>query len=283
MKRELHPKLLLASSVKDMHIFAPAKINLTFDVKGRRADGFHSIESVVSFLDVGDGLEIKLADSFQYTKEGQYAHHLPDDIEKDLAIRAIKLFEDTVNIEASVSLRLVKNIPAGSGLGGGSSDAAAVLKALNTLYDTRLSVNQLCDLGAELGSDVPVCVRGGTVMMSGRGEVLEDAALPYNGYFLLAWPDVQSATKDVFESYHKVGKHPEFSNDLTAAAISVNPEIGACLAFLQKFKTAKHIDMTGSGSTCFAVFEDKAHAKTAIQYTQSKFPDWWVQLAKIID
>ena len=270
-------------SDKDMQIFAPAKINLTFEVKGQRSDGFHEIESVTSFLDIGDGLEINLSECFDYKKEGQYAHHLPGDTNEDLVIKAVRLFEDTVNIEASVSLRLVKNIPAGSGLGSGSSDAAAVLKALNTLYDTRLSISQLCDLGAELGSDVPVCVHGGTVMMSGRGEVLKNSALPYNGYFLLVWPGVQSATKDVFEAYHKVCKHPDFSNDLTAAAISVNPEIGACLSFLQKFKTAKNIDMTGSGSTCFAVFEDEAHVKTAMEYTQNKFPAWWVRIAKIID
>ena len=164
-----------------MKVFAPAKVNLGLRVLGTRADGFHALDSVVALLGFGDDVELEPAETttLEMVDDGVGLGALPTDIERNLAVRAVRLLEREVGRPLPTRIRITKRIPLGGGLGGGSTDAAAVLRGMNDLWALGLSRERLCTLGAELGSDVPLFLLDGTVRMTGRGETVE--RLPMDG------------------------------------------------------------------------------------------------------
>ena len=164
-----------------MKVFAPAKVNLGLRVLGTRADGFHALDSVVALLGFGDDVELDRAETttLEMVDDGVGLGALPTDIERNLAVRAVRLLEREVGRPLPTRIRITKRIPLGGGLGGGSTDAAAVLRGMNDLWALGLSRERLCTLGAELGSDVPLFLLDGTVRMTGRGETVE--RLPMDG------------------------------------------------------------------------------------------------------
>ena len=164
-----------------MKVFAPAKVNLGLRVLGTRADGFHALDSVVALLGFGDDVELEPAETttLETVDDGVGLGALPTDIERNLAVRAVRLLEREVGRPLPTRIRITKRIPLGGGLGGGSTDAAAVLRGMNDLWALGLSRARLCALGAELGSDVPLFLLDGTVRMTGRGETVE--RLPMDG------------------------------------------------------------------------------------------------------
>ncbi len=164
-----------------MKVFAPAKVNLGLRVLGTRADGFHALDSVVALLGFGDDVELEPAETttLEMVDDGVGLGALPADIERNLAVRAVRLLEREAGRPLPTRIRIVKRIPLGGGLGGGSTDAAAVLRGMNDLWSLGLSRERLCTLGAELGSDVPLFLLDGTVRMTGRGETVE--RLPMDG------------------------------------------------------------------------------------------------------
>ncbi len=164
-----------------MKVFAPAKVNLGLRVLGTRADGFHALDSVVALLGFGDDVELDRAETttLEMVDDGVGLGALPTDIERNLAVRAVRLLEREVGRPLPTRIRITKRIPLGGGLGGGSTDAAAVLRGMNDLWTLGLSRERLCALGAELGSDVPLFLLDGTVRMTGRGETVE--RLPMDG------------------------------------------------------------------------------------------------------
>ena len=164
-----------------MKVFAPAKVNLGLRVLGTRADGFHALDSVVALLGFGDDVELEQAETttLETVDDGVGLGALPTDIERNLALRAVRLLEREVGRPLPTRIRITKRIPLGGGLGGGSTDAAAVLRGMNDLWALGLSRERLCALGAELGSDVPLFLLDGTVRMTGRGETVE--RLPMDG------------------------------------------------------------------------------------------------------
>ena len=164
-----------------MKVFASAKVNLGLRVLGTRADGFHALDSVVALLGFGDDVELEPAETttLEMVDDGVGLGALPADIERNLAVRAVRLLEREVGHPLPTRIRIVKRIPLGGGLGGGSTDAAAVLRGMNDLWALGLSRERLCMLGAELGSDVPLFLLDGTVRMTGRGETVE--RLPMDG------------------------------------------------------------------------------------------------------
>ena len=164
-----------------MKVFAPAKVNLGLRVLGTRADGFHALDSVVALLGFGDDVELEQAETttLETVDDGVGLGALPTDIERNLAVRAVRLLEREVGRPLPTRIRITKRIPLGGGLGGGSTDAAAVLRGMNDLWALGLSRERLCTLGAELGSDVPLFLLDGTVRMTGRGETVE--RLPMDG------------------------------------------------------------------------------------------------------
>lgn len=243
-----------------MKIQAPAKLNLYLHVKGKRADGYHELESQVVFLDLYDELEFEQAPTLS----------INSNIENNIILRAAK----ALHPHKGAKITLAKNIPMGAGLGGGSSNAAATLFALNKLWDLNYNHTELYEIASQLGADVPCCLYyflegKSSVTFKGKGEILEAAEAP-EYYYLLVKPNIHLATKDVFNAFEKSQTALPFENDLEPAAIKLCPEIEQVLAGLKA--TNPIFDrMTGSGSTCFATYESMDKAKAAFSLIPDRY------------
>lgn len=246
---------------------APAKLNLFLHVTGRRADGYHLLQTVFRFIDLNDTLHFALRQDGVVRRTNEIAD-VPS--EQDLCVRAAKLLQAETGCALGVDITLEKVIPMGGGLGGGSSDAATTLIALNRLWQLNLSRQRLMELGLRLGADVPVFVFGENAFAEGVGEALQTCELPDRWYVVL-FPPVHVPTAKIFS-------HPELTrdsvfgtmrtllmqqprNDLQALACKLYPEIEHHIAVLSKFG---HALMTGSGACVFAEFENREQAEAVV-------------------
>ncbi|NUB44753.1 4-(cytidine 5'-diphospho)-2-C-methyl-D-erythritol kinase [Fertoebacter nigrum] len=267
-------------------VFAPAKINLTLHVTGQRADGYHLLDSLVVFADVGDWVHLAPADRLTLAITGPQAAALPvsDD---NLVLRAARL------MGAGGSFTLEKRLPVASGIGGGSADAAAAVRACAAARGCALPA--AADVLA-LGADVPVCLAGRPVRMTGVGEGLEPLAHPLPaGWLVLANPGVAVPTPAVFRALARrdnapmPGVLPQFGtlaalagflnaqrNDLEPPAIQIAPVIDGCKAALAAQPGCLIARMSGSGATCFGLFADERAALAAETALQAAQPGWWV-------
>ena len=261
-----------------MRVLAKAKINLTLDVLHKRPDGYHEVEMVMQSLELADCVDLTLREDGKLTLTVDRGD-LPDD-GRNLAYRAAALLQRESGTDFGVDIGLCKKIPLAAGLAGGSADAAAVLWGLNSLWRLNLPIEELERLGAELGSDVPFCLSGGTVLASGRGERLAALpAMPDCAVVLVKLP-VSVSTAWVYGQYGaaEVVCHPDTggmlaalaAHDFSAVAAKVGnvlenvtvpawPEIAAVKAELAR-RGAKAVLMSGSGPTVFALAEDEASA-----------------------
>ncbi|MFZ5483209.1 MAG: 4-(cytidine 5'-diphospho)-2-C-methyl-D-erythritol kinase [Pseudomonadota bacterium] len=241
---------------------APAKLNLYLHVVGRRPDGYHLLQSLFRFVDHGDTVHVGVRD------DGEIRLHAPlpgVPVETDLCHRAARLLQSHTGCGLGADIGLEKRLPLGGGLGGGSSDAATVLLALNRLWHLNMSREALQALGLALGADVPVFVFGRTAFAEGVGERLRAVTLPPASYVVLI-PPVQVATAAIFSHPGLTRDTPEMKipalsgghNDLEPVAVATYPVIGEYLRWLGQFGDAR---MTGSGACVFAAFPDRAEAE----------------------
>lgn len=262
---------------------AHAKLNLTLAVLGRRADGFHELESWAVPIALTDELRFEAADDFRLIIEPHAAAPLANDA-SNLIHRAALALADAAGQAVRVRIRLVKGIPIGGGLGGGSSDAAATLSALNELWNLNWSIDQLAAIGATLGSDVAFFLTGGQAVMRGRGEVLARAR-GWQGFAAVIVPPYGLSTTDVYRCHARraeiartdarsrstaspwetrdIGADrllPMLFNDLEAAAFEVEPRLAELHARLSR-GGGRIVRMTGSGSCLFTLFDDESHAQ----------------------
>jgi 4-diphosphocytidyl-2-C-methyl-D-erythritol kinase len=277
---------------------APAKINLFLHVGQKRADGYHDLESLVVFADVGDELSIEPAAEVSLEIEGPFAAALANDAD-NLVLRATRLFAQHAQVEANVKITLTKNLPVASGIGGGSSDAAATLRGLSRLNPGRLSLPQLWNVGHDLGSDVPVCVMPASWWMTGRGERF--ATVDSFGMFdaVLVNSGAPVATAAAYAGLHDrrgvgaVKRPPRLTtmaalaeylaptgNDLEAPARALCPDIATEIAELEK-TDAMVARMSGSGATCFGLYADEVRARRAADMIKTEHPGWWVVATKL--
>ncbi|HEY4943891.1 MAG TPA: 4-(cytidine 5'-diphospho)-2-C-methyl-D-erythritol kinase [Rhizomicrobium sp.] len=280
--------------------FAPAKINLFLHVGDKRADGFHELESLVVFADVGDALSFEPAQELSLALEGPFAVDLDLDAD-NLVLRAARALAAHAGREANAAITLAKNLPVASGIGGGSADAAAALRGLNALWALDLPRDALRAIAATLGSDVPVCVDGKSAWMEGRGERLTPATGVPGAAMVLVNPKVAVPTGKVFEALKTrrgvgaVDHAPPLrdvkslatflkltGNDLQAPALSIAPVIGEVLGELSRMPGALLWRMSGSGATCFGLFEDDGAAQMAAIALSHSHPGWWVQATRIV-
>ncbi|MDD5240317.1 MAG: 4-(cytidine 5'-diphospho)-2-C-methyl-D-erythritol kinase [Sulfuricella sp.] len=236
---------------------APAKLNLFLHVVGQRPDGYHLLQTVFRFVDYGDSLSFSVRDDGEVRR----VNSLPGvDPERDLTMRAARLLQQETGCRLGVAIALEKRLPMGGGLGGGSSDAATVLLALNRLWNLNLGRAELQELGLRLGADVPVFIFGESAFAEGIGEKLQPVALSAAWYVVLV-PPVAVSTPEIFASKEltratKPIKMPDFStgcghNDLEPVVCRMYPQVAECLAWLRGFGDAR---MTGSGACVFAGF-----------------------------
>lgn len=288
-----------------MKIIAPAKINLYLHLTGRRDDGYHLLDSLFAFTKFGDVISITPADKLSLTIDGQFSNALFfESIEDNLIYRAARMLQKRCDVICGASIRLTKNIPVGSGLGGGSSDAAAVLKGLNQLWNLQLDLKTLCELGLNLGADVPACITHQSAIVRGIGEFIVPIALPFQSSpALLINPNQPLSTRDVFTCYKKAGvpltvacdtPPPTSSNwktlleflhrscnDLESSAIQLQPAIQVLLDTLTKLSGCELARMSGSGATCFALFDTVESMQCASLILRETFPTYWIQMTQI--
>jgi 4-diphosphocytidyl-2-C-methyl-D-erythritol kinase len=280
--------------------FAAAKINLYLHVIGRRADGYHLIDSLIGFADVGDRLSARSAASLRLAVSGAEAAELSAAGEDNLVLRAARLLARHAGIAPRAAIRLEKNLPVAAGLGGGSSDAAVALRLLAAVWRVAIGEAELCRLGLALGADLPVCLHAGPAWVGGIGDVVEAVPdLPEAGV-LLVNPRRKLPTAAVFASRRARFSEPgRFSpipadaaalaralrprvNDLTEAAIGLVPEIAAVLASLAGLDGPLLTRMTGSGASCFALFADRVAADAARAQLAASHPRWWCAAGSLL-
>lgn len=277
---------------------APAKVNLFLHVGSPRADGYHPIESLVAFADHGDDLQfVPGGNRFSIRVDGPFADAAGDD-DQNLVLKAARLLREKLPGISGGAFRLTKNIPAGAGLGGGSSDAAAALRLLADANAIKLSDAAIAAAARETGADVAVCLERKARVISGIGEIVSQPvaipALPA----IVVWPDVPAPTPTVYRAFDadggtrtplgmNAGDIPagrdallEFlarqKNDLTNAAWSVAPQIAEAEAVLRAVDHALLVRMSGSGSAVFAIHESASRAEAEAAMIRARYPDWWV-------
>ena len=252
---------------------APAKLNLFLHVVGRRPDGYHLLQTVFRFLDHGDSIRLRVRPDGKIILQNP----LPGvPAERDLCFRAASLLRAAANCQLGVDIFLEKRLPMGGGLGGGSSDAATVLMALNRLWGLGLDRASLQHLGLKLGADVPVFVYGRNAFAEGVGEKLHPISLPPASYVVLI-PPVEVSTAEIFAAPGLTRDTPEMKipplsggcghNDLEPVAVAAYPVIGEYLRWLGQFGDAR---LTGSGSCVFAAFADRAEAEACFNQRPSE-------------
>ncbi len=280
---------------------APAKLNLYLHLMGRRADGYHLLESLVVFTDLADELILDAADELSLTLDGPFAS-AAGATEHNLVLKAARALLRHTHTRHGAYITLTKNIPVGAGLGGGSADAAAALRGLNTLWGLGLSDDVLAGIGLTLGADVPLCLAGKPAIMRGIGEELAplEAPLPMLTA-LLVYPNTPLATRAVYEASAKLPIsttapwHPMMGdaqsflaslaptrNHLQQAAIGLNVEVAEVLLALETLvATPDFVRMTGSGACCFALYANAADAQAAHAQIAREHPNWFSCVARV--
>ena len=279
---------------------ALAKLNLYLHVLGRRADGYHRLDSLVAFAEVGDEIIAQHAAALSLEVTGPAAGALGEAPRDNLVWRAAELLAAQAKRDAAAALTLVKNLPVASGIGGGSSDAAATLHALAQLWRLAIGADELAALGARLGADVPVCLFGRAAWVGGIGEQIEaapdlpeTAVLLVNPSVALATPKVFVARQGAFSAPARFAERPanaarlaallaERRNDLTDAALALCPAIATVLERLVRLEGALIARMSGSGATCFALFASLEEAQAAGQRLRAERGEWWIAAARLI-
>ncbi|MGH1375311.1 MAG: 4-(cytidine 5'-diphospho)-2-C-methyl-D-erythritol kinase [Alphaproteobacteria bacterium] len=288
-------------TTRPLKIFSPAKINLFLHITGKRSDGYHTLDSLVSFADIGDTIEIAPADSFSFQTNGPFARYFNDkelnpySHSDNLVVKAANAASQATSKPLNMSITLTKNLPLAAGLGGGSANAAATLWGLLEFWGMARNADYLLPLMTQLGADVPVCFHSSPSIMRGIGDILEPAPDMPEVPILLINPLISCSTKDIFlrrsgefsenstlpTSFSSIFDLTEtlkrHSNDLYEPALNVIPDIENVIYALSMQKNCLLTRMSGSGASCFGIFEtieDARKAKTAIQEENS---DWWVE------
>ena len=274
-------------------VLAPAKINLYLHVTGRRPDGYHELDSLVVFVALGDTVTVAPADRLDLAIDGPFAGALPAGGD-NLVLRAARALADTAGVEAKAAIGLTKRLPVAAGLGGGSADAAAALGALAALWGIEAGPGLLGGIALGLGADVPACLDGRPAFVGGIGEELSPAPLLPPAWVVLANCGRALSTAAVFADYASPFSGPDrFSqapadagelaallarrrNDLSAPARRLEPAIGDTLAALEACPGVLLARLSGSGATCFGLFEDEAAARAAARRLGAERPGWWV-------
>jgi 4-diphosphocytidyl-2-C-methyl-D-erythritol kinase len=259
--------MALARSAARLVVPAPAKVNRFLHVTGRRGDGYHALESLFTLVDLADTVTLELRDDGEVARLRDVPGVLIDD---DLALRAARRLQEATGCRRGVAIALGKAIPLGAGLGGGSSDAASVLLALNRLWSLRLSRAALIEIAAGLGADVPFFVFGETALARGIGERMTAMTAPH-AWLALAFPKAHVATREIFAAPELTRSTPSakidvFSesygrNDLSGVACARHPPVAEALAALQRISPQAR--MTGSGACVYAAFAHERDARTA--------------------
>jgi 4-diphosphocytidyl-2-C-methyl-D-erythritol kinase len=278
---------------------APAKVNLCLHVGARRADGFHDLESLVAFTDLGDELLLERSESLSLAINGPFAEGLSRGSD-NLVMKAGQHLAAQTRTNMGARITLTKQLPLASGVGGGSADAAAALRGLTRLWSLDVPAEELRPIAAEIGSDVPVCVASSAAWMMGRGEDVRLLPSLPEISMVLVNPMVEVPTGKVFsllktrrgtgrdvpmdgfsDALSLVQYLEHSTNDLEAPAIELAPVIGKVIGEIARLQGVLLSRMSGSGATCFGIFATDADAQASAATIACDHPDWWVRATRI--
>lgn len=261
-----------------------AKINLALHVRARAPGGWHRIETLFAFAEDGDALSVAEGDELRLEIAGPFAGSLREE-EDNLVLRAARALRERSGVGRGAALRLEKNLPVASGIGGGSADAAAALRLLDRWWGIGADEAALFEIARGLGADVPACLPSRTARGLGRGDELQPVELPglAGTPLLLVNPGVPVSTAAVFRAWDGVDRGPlgdfrDGRNDLESPARALAPEIGAVLEALSGAALAR---MSGSGATCFGLYPDEERRDAAGAAIRDAHPGWWVLATRL--
>lgn len=284
---------------KSISVKAPAKVNLYLHVVGRRPDGYHLLDSLFAFATDGDVISVSHAEDLSLEIIGPYASELSAG-EDNIVLKAARMLASELKTEPKAHIVLEKNLPIASGIGGGSSDAAAALQALQKLWQKEVDEKRLYEIGLKLGADVPSCLAAKSVQVAGIGDILTSArkhpilfTVLVNANKPVSTPAVFKAREESFsapnpisEDFTDIGAFAEAlkqrNNDLGAAACRVEPSVQAVLGAIGSYSSCLLARMSGSGGTCFGIFKSKEDAVSCQKRLAEAHPDWWVKETQII-
>ena len=279
-------------------MLAPAKINLYLHVVGRRPDGYHLLDSLIVFAETGDRVTAEAGSGLSLSIDGPFAGKLAAD-DDNLVLRAARGLRDLTGTTSGARIKLTKNLPVASGIGGGSADAAATLRALSALWSVAPDRAGLEKLALKLGADVPVCLDSSPSFIGGIGEEIVPAGTLPPAHMLLVNPGVATPTPAVFKARTAGFSRPARwiappgdahalaatlkarRNDLSDPAIIVTPVIREVLAAINGTKDCLLARLSGSGATCFGLYATSEAAKAAQQQIVSSHPAWWAVATRI--
>lgn len=263
------------------HWPAPAKLNLFLHVNGRRADGYHELQTLFQFIDYCDMLDFKVTESAELILHSNISNVVADS--DNLILRAAKSLQQITGFTGGAEIWLDKRLPMGGGLGGGSSDAATTLVALNTLWNTQLSTEELAKIGLKLGADIPVFIHGFAAFAEGVGERLQ-AVNPSEPWYLIIAPDAHVSTAEVFQDPLLPRDTPKlaidtlmnqpWANDCQKLVVSKYPQVAKALGWLLEYAPSR---MTGTGACVFGEFTQKQQALAALAKLPSEMQGFVAQ------
>ena len=284
---------------KTFEISAPAKINLFLHITGKRVDGYHLLQSVMAFVDVGDAMTFYPHDGLLFDADGPFAGELPPP-QDNIIYYAAKALADSWRVPLQAGIHLTKNMPIASGVAGGSSNAAATLLGLSKLWGLPDDRDRLHKIAAKLGADVPACLVKRAVWAEGIGEKMSPLADMPQLHLVLANPMIATPTSEVFARFKNRPSAPiqysgrrksaaewihelkMYRNDLTDAAIEVCPDITSVLNALKNTPNCHFARLSGSGATCFGVYDTAAAAQAAVNKLRLSHPRWWITPAQLL-
>ena len=270
---------------------AYAKINLGLHVTGVLSNGYHDLESLVTFANIKDRVEVTASNELKLSVLGPFAHAVPRDA-TNIVIKAAKFLWP----EGTAHIKLTKNLPVQAGLGGGSADAAATLRSLSKLWEIPIP-----DHSETLGADVPVCLKSQPAIMKGIGEKIIPVVIPKNLQIVLVKPKIGLSTKEIFDRLENKNnkempaflgaKSPDvffnylksLRNDLLCTAIYHVPEIKNIINFLKTQSGVNYVQMSGSGTTCFGLFNNSKNCTVAFENIKKQFPNSWCKITESIN
>ncbi|WP_417460192.1 4-(cytidine 5'-diphospho)-2-C-methyl-D-erythritol kinase [Kordiimonas sp.] len=286
--------------VDSITVIAPAKVNLFLHITGRRDDGYHLLESLFAFTRQGDEITLKVAPELSLEITGPFSSKFTGNARDNLVFKAALALAQAAGIGAGAEITLKKNLPIAAGIGGGSADAAATLRGLNELWRLGLPFTELEAIAYGLGADVPACLYDTPQFVEGVGEKLTPLTLSWQAGIVLVNPGVMLSTPAVFKAFKEAGSHfdaplacmepwtsvlaltEHSQNSLERAAVSACAEVDEALQALKGLEGVQLARMSGSGATCFALFETKGVAEHVAQAIKNKHPGWWVMADELL-
>lgn len=279
-------------NLKEYLLFSPAKINLFLEILSKRNDGFHNLNSLMCLCNIGDKIKISFSDRYSLDITGSFSDDLK--VDNNIITRTVKRLEIFCKRKFNVSIILEKNLPISSGLGGGSSNAATVVRGIMKIFNLNIKKVDLDKLLISIGSDVPFCYYGKPSLVGGIGDEIMPVEYLESLKVLLVNPLVGISTKSIFNKIKSFNTNPtkfpfgkinkkklinilnKSNNDLQNVVIKNSPEVNEIIHFFKNETQSIFYRMTGSGATCFGIFDTYSHVREAEQKFKEKNNDWWV-------